>query len=49
LTTIKLNENQITDEGVKSLAAAAEQLSNLTQISLMKNKITAKGMQYLAD
>jgi hypothetical protein len=49
LSRIFLNENEITDEGVKALAGATQHIKKLKQIGLNKNRITDVGLRALVD
>jgi len=45
LTTLELNNNNISDEGVKALALALPQLNQLTTLILLDNNIGDEGIK----
>jgi len=49
LTTLKLNENRISDRGIAELTDELTRCSNLTVLELMKNDIADDGAKALAD
>ncbi len=48
LRRVSLDNNQITDEGLKALALNAEKLTNLQVVGLSNNQITDDGLKALA-